>query len=63
MNNLKIISLNIFSLLPHIDELRILAADKRPHIVGIQETKLDSTVENSDINIDEYSIIRMMIET
>ena len=28
MNNLKIISLNIFSLLLHIDELRILAADK-----------------------------------
>ena len=44
--------------MPHIDELRILAADKRPHIIGIQETKLDSTVENSDINIDEYGIIR-----
>ena len=58
MNNLKIISLNIFSFLPHIDELRILAADKRPHIIGIQETKLDSTVENSDINTDKYSIIR-----
>ena len=58
MNNLKIISLEIFSLLPHIDELRIFAADKGPHIIGIQETKLDSTVENSDINIDEYSIIR-----
>ena len=58
MNNLKIIALSIFSLLPHIVELSILAADKRPHMIGIQETKQDSTVENSDINIDEYNIIR-----
>ena len=40
-------SLNICSLLPHIDELRILAADERPHVIGINETKIDSAIDDS----------------
>ena len=42
----KVMSLNIFSLLPHIDELRILAADENPHIIGINETKIDSAIDD-----------------
>ena len=44
-------------MLPHIDELRILAADERPHVIGINETKTDSAIDDSHIAIDEYDVI------
>ena len=43
-NQFKVMSLNIFSLLPHIVELRILAADEKPHVTGSNETKIDSAM-------------------
>ena len=39
-NQFKVMSLTIFSLLPHVDELRILVADEKPHVIGINEIKL-----------------------
>ena len=35
-NKLKIMSLNIFSLMPHIDELRIMTSNEEPHIIEIK---------------------------
>ena len=32
------------SLMPHLDELRISRNEQRPHIIGITETKIDSTI-------------------
>ena len=59
-NQFQVMLLNIFSLLPHtcIDELRILAADERPHVTGINETEIDSAIDDSHIAIDEYDVIR-----
>ena len=57
-NQFKVMSLNIFSLLPHIDKLRILAADEKPHVIGINETKIASAIDDSHIAIDEYDVIR-----
>ena len=51
-------SLNIFSLLSHIDELSILVADEKPHVIGINETKIDSAIDDPHIAIDEYDVIR-----
>ena len=51
-------SLNIFSLLPHPDNLRLLVDDKKPHILCINETKLDTTIDDSLIQIDDYVIVR-----
>ena len=39
----KVMVLSIFSLIPHMDELRIFLNEQRPHIIGITETKIDST--------------------
>ena len=50
--------LNIGRLLTHIDELRIFASENKPHIIGINETKLDHTVIDGEVEIDEYQIIR-----
>ena len=43
----KVMALNIFSLMPHLDQLRIFVNEQRPHIIGITETKIDSTIDNS----------------
>ena len=50
--------LNIGRLLTYIDELRIFASECTPHIIGIDETKLDHTVIDGEVEIDEYQIIR-----
>ena len=38
--------------------LEFLAADERPHVTGINETKIDSAIDDSHIAIDEYDVIR-----
>ena len=43
--------------MPHLDELRIFINEQRPHI-GITETKIDSTIDNSHIKIDGYVVER-----
>ena len=59
---LKVMALNIFSLMPHLDELRIFLNEQRPHIIGITETKIDSNIDNSHIEIDEEMIGIDMVE-
>ena len=54
----KTMTLNIFSLMPHLDELRIFISEHRPHIICITETKIDSTIDNSHIEIDDYVVVR-----
>ena len=55
----KIMSLNIFSLLPHLDELRIFVDSEKPHIICINETKLDDSIDDDSlVHIDGYAIIR-----
>ena len=51
-------ALNIFSLMPHLDELRLFPSEQRPLIIGITETKIDSTIDNSHIEIDDYVVER-----
>ena len=46
-NEFKVMSLNVFSLLPHTDELRILVADENPHVIRINETKIASVIDDS----------------
>ena len=43
----KFMSLNIFSLLPHLDNLRLPVDDQKSHIMCINETKLDSSIDDS----------------
>ena len=50
--------LNVNSLLSKIDELRDIINYIRPAILGITESKLDSSVTNAEVNINGYSIIR-----
>ena len=50
--------LNVNSLLSKIDEIRDISNRIKPAVLGITESKLDSSVTNSEVNINGYSIIR-----
>ena len=54
----KLASLNINSLLAHIEELRVLLADRPIDVLAINETKLDSTVNDDEVYIPGYELIR-----
>ena len=50
--------LNVNSLLSKIDKLRDITNHIRPAILGITESKLDSSVTNAEVDINGYSIVR-----
>ena len=50
--------LNVNSSLSKIDELRDITIYIRLAILGITESKLDSSVTNAEVNINGYNIIR-----
>ena len=50
--------MNVNSLFSKIDEIRDIANRIKPAVLGITESKLDSSVTNMEVNINGYSIIR-----
>ena len=55
---LHFIHLNINSLLPKIEELRFIAKSANAAVIGICESKLDTSVFEQEISIDNYKIQR-----
>ena len=55
---LHFIHLNINSLLPKIEELCIIAKSTNVTIIGISESKLDESVLEPEIEIDDYKILQ-----
>ena len=55
---LRFIHLNINSLLPKIKEFWIIAKLTNAAIIGISESKLDESVLEPEIQIDDYKILR-----
>jgi len=55
---LHFIHLNINSILPKIDELRLIAFKSHAAVIGITESKIDDTVLDGEIMIDGYIPIR-----
>ena len=56
-SGLHFIHININSLLTKIDEIRSIALNTNAAVIGITESKLDESVMNSEINIDNYILI------
>ena len=56
---LHILDLNINSLLPKIDEIRFIAKQSNASIIEISESKLDSSILNSELDNGEYDLIRL----
>ena len=55
---LHFLHINVNSLLSKIDELRDVVGHTKPAILGITESKLDSSVSDQEVNISGYSILR-----
>ena len=53
-----ILNLNIYSLLPKIEELREIPVFTKASVIGIPESKLDNSIEDKEIYIAGYSILR-----
>ena len=51
-------SLNINSLLAHIDEFRVFMNDSDIDIVSINETKLDHSINDNEVYLPGYEIVR-----
>ena len=50
--------MNINSLTAHIDELRVLLADRPIDVLAINETKIDGKVSDNEVKISGYDITR-----
>ena len=51
--------LNINSLVSHIDDLRIfMSQSKGIDILAINETKLDSTIQDNEVHLPGYDVVR-----
>ena len=55
---LRFLHINVNSLLSKIDELGDVAGHTKPAILGITESKLDSSVSDQEVDISGYSILR-----
>ena len=55
---LHFVHININSLLPKIEELRNITKSSNISIIGVTETKLDGSVFDSEVNIENYELIR-----
>ena len=50
--------ININSILPKIDELRQIASETKCVVISISETKLDETIQDEELQIQGYNLIR-----
>ena len=52
------VSININSLTRHLDEIRIFIEDKQPHILHLNDTKIDESISDDDTGIEGYIVNR-----
>ena len=55
---IHLIHLNVNSLLPKVDEIRYIAERTKAAVIGITESKLDESIFQSEIQIDNYDLLR-----
>ena len=58
-NGFKILYYNARSILPKFEELRLICASENPDIVCLVETWLDGDIDDSELGIPSYSVIRL----
>jgi exonuclease III len=58
LKGLKLGSLNINSLLKNIEHIRYILSQYSFHIFAIHESKIDSLVNDSEISIPGYKLVR-----
>ena len=54
IKGLKICFLNIRGLFKHLDELRLFSDEHSPHLICLNETKLDSDVADNELRLERF---------
>ena len=54
----KLASLNVASLVKHIEELRVFLSNNTIDVLALNETRLDSTVGDNEVHTHGYDIVR-----
>ena len=54
---MKCIYTNACSVVGKIDDLRYLAQNEEPNIIGISETWANETISDADLHIEGYSLL------
>ena len=54
----KLASLNVASLVKHVEELRVFLSNNTIDVLALNETRLDSTVGDNEVHIHGYDIVR-----
>jgi len=57
-DSLRCLQTNARSIFNKFSELQLLVSQYNPHIIGITETWLDSSIKDSEIHLDNYTIFR-----
>ena len=57
-NGLNIAQLNVNSILKHVDEIKSLVKQNNIHLLALNETKVDHSIFDDEINIHNYSLVR-----
>ena len=58
VKGLRICYLNVRSLVNKIDEMRVFCETHQKHVLSLNETWLDSSISNSEIQLPGYSLVR-----
>ena len=58
VKGLRICHLNVRSLVNKIDEIRVFCETQLPHVLSLNETWLDSSISDSEIQLHGYSLVR-----
>ena len=58
MKGIKFIQLNVVSLLKNLDEIKLILYNNDIHICMLNETRLDTSIDNHEIDIPGYSVVR-----
>ena len=58
MITLVLIHLNVNNLLSKVDEIHYIAERTKAAVIGITESKLDKSIFRSEIQIDNYDLLR-----
>ena len=56
---LSVLYFNVRSLLPKIDNLRLICAVFKPEIICVVESWLDDSIEDAEVFIQGYQIVRL----
>ena len=55
---IKFVQLNIVSLIKNLEELKMLLYDNDIHVCALNETRLDGSINDNEVDIPHYTVVR-----